>query len=215
MGWIRIAPNTIRISLEGTAFSKPFVNVLHYRAEIGDFDLANITLQTIAVRDAWQSEILDFFPNQYTFTGGVCMSLDSSTTTTFPFSPNTGLPVVGTDTQVTPSANVATLVHKASAAGPRGFKGGRMYLPPPPNVQMGEDGQLASGQKTLVQGKLNAFFDATTGPGVGGEWSMCVPSWPGLGEPPTTPTPVVNEANVTVSGLVLDPLVATQRRRLR
>lgn len=105
---------------------------------------------------------------------------------------------VGTATPTSPPQNVAMLVRKSTNLGGRSGRG-RMFLPP---FMLSEDsvspaGMIDAGVRNVLQGLIdNAFL---------GDGYVILHDSLTPGPPP--PTPIVN--------LTLDPLVATQRRRLR
>ena len=103
--------------------------------------------------------------------------------------------------------NCASLVHKTTARGGRRGRG-RMYIPwTIVAATVSEAGTIAASDVTRVQNAVNAWRAAVAGT-VGPIVLLHRPSAPEV-QPPTTPGPP-NE----VTGMLVDPLVATQRRRL-
>jgi hypothetical protein len=99
------------------------------------------------------------------------------------------------------------LIHKRTSRGGRRGRG-RMYIPwASPTSDIGETGVVTSTRVTAAQSAINAWRTAViaaAGPIV----LLHRPSTPGTTHP-STPGPPDE-----VSSLVVDPLVATQRRRL-
>lgn len=103
--------------------------------------------------------------------------------------------------------NVALLVHKRTARGGRRGRG-RFYIPFAVNTAaITEDGRIAPAEVTTLQTAMDTFLtqiNTTVGPMV----VLHRTSAPGV-DHPTNPGPPS-----TVTGLAVDNLVATQRRRL-
>jgi hypothetical protein len=106
-----------------------------------------------------------------------------------------------------PTPNVAVLVHKRTARGGRRGRG-RLYLPwacVPSDLS--ENGTILGTRVTTLQTAVTAWLTACSG-GAGPVVILHRDSLPGT-EHPTPPGP----PNV-VTSMTVDPLVATQRRRL-
>jgi hypothetical protein len=133
----------------------------------------------------------------------LCNSVSLSTTrvkwgpnTTGPFDEYVGL-VNGGVTGTAASPNVAFLIEKRTGLGGR-MGQGRFYLPGVPESVIGIDGRLDTGVITAVNSDLNAFLSQLEA----GTRNMVL-----LHNTSLVPTPVVS--------LNIDPIGATQRRRLR
>lgn len=111
-------------------------------------------------------------------------------------------PGTNTSTALLP-ANSAFLVHKRTASGGRRGRG-RMYFPGVDETEVDNLGALSSATRTAWSTALAAWLAAIAA--VAGVDSMVLLHGPGLTIPPV-PTPVTS--------LTLDPVIATQRRRLR
>lgn len=106
-----------------------------------------------------------------------------------------------------PSPNCAVLVHKTTGRGGRRGRG-RMYLPwACTNTSLTEAGTIGAADVTAVQNAVNAWRTAVIA-GVGPLVLLHRPSTIGTVRPSTPGPP--NE----ITGLTVDPLIATQRRRL-
>lgn len=162
--------------------------------------------------------VADLLRGQFAATGSLFSCIDSNVVlvgTRVSLGTDTGEDLVGASvTQVLCTraltslpANCATLVHKITARGGRRGRG-RMYIPwAIASATVTEAGTIVSGDVTAVQNAVNAWRTAviaTVGPLV----LLHRPSLPEV-QPPTTPGPP-NE----ITSMVVDPLVATQRRRL-
>jgi len=99
--------------------------------------------------------------------------------------------------------NTAYLIHKLSAFGGRRNRG-RFYLPGVGEPEVGITGALTTAEKTRIQTALNAWFTQLNSiPNID---DVIILHSTGI-----TPTP----APTAVIGFQIDPVVATQRRRLR
>ena len=98
--------------------------------------------------------------------------------------------------------NAALLVHKITASVGRG-KNGRMYLPGVPAHQANLIGQLDATYVANVNDSLSDWYTTFS--------TLSVPTAPAVNHGEASPL----APSQGVSLLVLDPLVATQRRRLR
>lgn len=111
---------------------------------------------------------------------------------------------VGTASGATLPVNTAMLVKKTTALGGRHNRG-RCYMPLVglDESDIDNNGMIASGELTSQQGRWDEFFDLLVAADV----------VPCLFHYPYTGTPEPAETNLT--GFVVQPQVATQRRRLR
>lgn len=104
--------------------------------------------------------------------------------------------------------NCAVLVHKRTARGGRRGRG-RMYLPWAINASsVTEGGVLTPADQLVIQTAVSVWLSGIAS-GAGPVVLLHRPSSPDIQGPPTTP----GSPN-TVTSLVVDPLIATQRRRL-
>jgi hypothetical protein len=99
--------------------------------------------------------------------------------------------------------NTAYLIHKVTAFGGRRNKG-RFYLPGVGEPDVSILGALTTAEKTRIQNALNAWFVALNA--IANIDDVVILHSSGI-----TPTP----APTAVVGFLIDPVVATQRRRLR
>lgn len=216
MGYIREAERVIRVAVEGTRNGRQIVTVLHYQSLVNGLSTGMVNAQINRLRDAWQLSAMDSLPANYTFTGGNVLSLDPDYIESFAFFPNTANPVVGAIGTPYSPPNVAWLVNKVTSTGPRGFRGGRIFMPGTSDDYVQNDGTLTAAIITVNQTAVDAFYNATVGTFSGEDWALVIPSWQGLlSPPPEAPTVVTADAIIPVDELQVQALVATQRRRLR
>lgn len=118
-------------------------------------------------------------------------------------------PIAGTNSAGSPSSNCSMLVHKKTLLAGR-HNSGRMFVPPGYLSETGitPTGALDTGALAGLQSNMNEFFAALT------DTSTTE------GSPPTSFLPVLYHAAAgmaptLISSLVVDPLLATIRRRMR
>lgn len=110
---------------------------------------------------------------------------------------------VGTDSEITPPPqNCTLLVRKTTAAAGRKHRG-RMYFPPGriADVDISSAGVLEAPAHAVLQGQVTTLFNSLNAIADVGQ---CVLLHADEADAPTT-----------ITGLALDSLIATQRRRLR
>jgi hypothetical protein len=150
--------------------------------------------------------------------GSLFQAIDSNvqlTRTRVSLGTDGGEDLVGVSSQVvactnnlnSPPANCAVLVHKTTARGGRRGRG-RMYIPwACTSAALTENGSIAASDITKVNNAVAAWLAAVSGT-VGPVVLLHRPSLPGVAHP-STPGPPNN-----VTGTNVDPVIATQRRRL-
>lgn len=176
------------------------VNVLH--ATHG----ADVTPQQVArdVLNNWQDHIINgFLSNNYVLQGARWRNRDVEDGETGYLIPDPAKATTGVSTGAAPPPNVAWLVKK-SIVTTAGKRAGRMYLPAGTETEIDEDGRMTSALKTSIDAKLALFF---AGVDDSDQARLVVVHGTGVdsGDKPHS----------DVSGLSVDPIVATQRRRLR
>lgn len=115
---------------------------------------------------------------------------------------STSVPVLGTraSTNALPQ-NCAVIIRKNRV----GRRGGRMYLPGVDEALVQPNGSIDAAQVTTYQTAATALFNAITGiPGIGG------PQFIGKLVPSNA-----HSQPVGIDSLTVDPVIGTQRRRLR
>jgi len=164
---------------------------------------------------AWQTDLLPHFCSDYTLENISWVDLDSSTGEVGTKSFSGSSPHVGGNTAAGATPQVAVLVKKITSGG-RGSRQGRIYLAPPPEAGMDAAGLLIGSYLSDVQIALRAFLSHSTTDTVAGVGEISDMVVTHFGPRPIRGS-VDNRVgtHTKVTDLVLEPLVATQRRRLR
>lgn len=211
------ANNTIEIAVMQTYAGKPVVNVWHM---YHDQELTGGDKESV-VRDFannWQDHVLNMQDDFVVLQSFEWRSLDQSDPTVGTLQPDPAKDNSGQTPASGSPPNVAFLLHKNTAARPRGRRDGRCYLAGVGESATGEDGTIDPASLAIYDGWLEDFYNgiSDTGTVVGG-WNG--DSYPVVLE--TTPASrAPGSASVTVgtrriTSITCDPVVATQRRRLR
>lgn len=216
MPWIRTAQNVLRMAFEHTYNGRQLVNVYHAEWTVNTVltTISDLAPNVETMRTAWQGFLVQF-PDNLTFTGVSCFSLDPDVTGSFDVAPDPGEDTTGGQTGAAITANVAVLVDKTPGTAPRGFRRGRVYWPPLIESEISEAGVIESTRLSNLQAAADLLYAAWANSETVADFNPVVPSWPVLGPPPEEPTEVEASAIVDVTGLSVQSLVATQRRRLR
>jgi hypothetical protein len=202
---ILIASDIVQISMLGRwTNGHPIVNVLHYRmdAAVGGVDVAS---EVEDVVQNWQSQLVPEFRDNYTFEGGQFLDLRTETGETGVVSPVAGQPVQGASTGTSANPGDALLIHKRTSSA-RGVRQGRMYLPPPGQTAMDENGRIDTLTQNTINTRLAAFLENTT------------QSADDIGGTEINRALVVlhkDGSSTPVTSLQCDSLIASQRRRVR
>lgn len=201
---VMVASDVIQICIEGRwTNGHPVCNVLHYRMDddIGNFDIG---VEVEDVVQNWQSQLMGGFRNNYTLEGASWMDLRAADGATGFVPPNSGEITVGGSSGPSTQPGSCLLVHKRTASA-RGSRSGRMYLPPPGEDDVDEDGRIAPGLVTALNTDLANFLANTTqdaaNPGNEINRYMVVLHQDGTSD--------------KVNVLQVDGLIASQRRRVR
>lgn len=204
--------NGIEIALRGEHSGRPVVNVLHFANDEGaQSDAAKMQ----DVVNNWQDHMMEFLDAAYTFLGADWRSLDPDDLNQGTIAPDTAKRTAGALTGQALPPNVAFLVKKVTNNRQRGQRDGRMFLAGVPAAVVGEAGDITPGNVTEYQGYLDLFLDGVNDDawGAGGGSGLIV-----LNTTPASRMPGTQEVTLTyrsVSSLVLDAKVSTQRDRLR
>lgn len=212
-----VAPSVVRFTIHGTVGQRPVNNVLDIvisgnagisRAEAIDEVAANLI-------DQWTEVILDRTTSAYFVDYVSWVDLDSldgavgqaNATDNHTWPDNGGLngPVA--------SGNVAILVTKVTTSA-RGTRNGRMFLPPPAEDATAGN-NLESTYIASLQAGTSAFLENMTNTAIGAGYQ----TFPTVVHTRTTGTGAnrVTEylGNTQITNLLVNSLLATQRRRLR
>jgi hypothetical protein len=197
------ADNVTEVVIDGRWTNlRPIVTVLHVRR------MEDNPLQSARdVLNNWQDHIMPQLPNNYTLNGARFVDKESIAGQAGLILPDVAKAVVGGDARATSAPNTATLVRK-NIAGVVGRRAGRMYLPPTAESAESEDGILDAATVAQLNTALASFFAGLSSGGVGeidNELAVVhkVPATTGF-----SPVSIV-------TGLAVDALVATMRRRIR
>jgi hypothetical protein len=180
--------------------NKPIINVLHVTrgADVNS---------TVAARDVlnnWQDHIVNgILANNYTLQGATFRDRGAVAGETGFIAPDPAKTTVGTNTSITTPPSVALLVRKAIAT-TAGNRSGRMYLGATQENEIDEDGRLSAALISAVNTKLALFFN-----GVDDTDQARLVVVHGTGDD------FGEKEKSNVTSLLIDPMVATQRRRLR
>lgn len=209
-----IVNGVCRYSLVGFFIDRPWVNVLDFQIDTtGSTENRDDVIYNQAgnILNAWVDHLAQGISDECVLTSVDWVDLDSangSTGSRIATSEYT-LPDAGTVTDAPASGNVALLVTKATASA-RGARHGRMYRPGVTEVQT--NGQeitpgMATSAKTQFDGFLSQVNTDSGIIGVGASARLVVVHTTGPNPQTGTYSPVTN--------LIVEPRLATQRRRLR
>jgi hypothetical protein len=161
----------------------------------------------------WQDHIMPALCSAVVLDGFSYLSLDSATGTTGTLTPDAAKPVSGADPTAALPPNACYLVKKHCGSA-RGSRSGRAYLPGVPEPGVDHVGALNASLRTNLAAWLQQFHDGLTqSPFEPGERYVAV-----IHRPPAARLKgpqVVQGSHSRVTELSVDPLIATQRRRLR
>jgi len=119
-------------------------------------------------------------------------------------------PHVGNVTTDAVPQNTATLVRKLTGVAGRGANG-RFYIPGVPEAEVDQAGVLTGAFVTNVQGDVDQIIGDWAGIAGGYEPVVVHHTLVSPGPPPV----YISAANTVITSFLVDPMVATQRRRLR
>lgn len=171
-------------------------------------------VQAADIINNWQTQIRPFLTNNVIVTGIRLLDLDDEDGLTGEVPPNVGQPTAGGLAGASTTPNVSFLVRKV-IIGNRSSRSGRMYLPGVQEASVDEDGVISGTGVDDLQDGLSAFLTNTNNAGTPTTHSSNLVVVH-LEPRPAQPLPDDRVGTFTiVQALVLDELVATQRRRLR
>lgn len=175
------------------------VNVFHVRREEDD--------PATSARDVlnnWQDHIVtSSLCDNYVLQGARYRDRNSLAGVTGFIAPDPAKPTVGGQTGTSMPPNCAVLVHKRCET-TSAQRAGRFYLPPTREDKVNEDGRIDNDWLTGLDANLVPFLDGISGPD---DNELVVVHGTG---------PDTGSLDVSVvTALTTDPVIATQRRRLR
>lgn len=180
----------------------PVLNVLHIFGDVGTGEE-----KARDVLNNWQDHLLSQFADNYVLDGARWANHGTAGDETGFIIPDPAKPVVGAIAGVTVPPNVAVLVHKRATT-TAAHRAGRMYLPPPQESGVDEDGVMLPATVTNLNVQLALFLDGINDIAELGEVNRA------LVIVHKVPGPTESDHSV-VTGLQTDPLAATMRRRMR
>lgn len=208
---IIFSDNVTEVAVQHLVSGRPSVNVLHVKTDtlLGDFDPEETARDLL---DNWQDHLMALMTDNVSLTGCAFRSLDEGSGASGFLLPDDTKPSNGGQEGNASPPNVAWLVRKEVTNRARSERNGRMYI-----AGVEEDGVSAAGMvvgdyPTLWSDALEDFLSGVNG-GVLAANRLVVLTIPKAAR-------VKGDAEFTVgtndvSRLVLDPMVATMRKRLR
>ena len=207
-------PDVIRCTIHGRwTNGKMMDNVLDYKDPVtpaGDFT-GGPTAQ--AVGDAWKAYIVPNMLDNYSYEGISWVNLNSADGDTGFYPPSVIGSNVGGGTNGASQPATAVLVQKTGGNG-RGQRKGRMYLPPPAESAIDENGFLDPAQRTNLQTAVRRFLSMSESGTGTPAFDLHVVHFSSPRPPRGTPDTRVGTSS-KVLDLFVEDRVATQRRRLR
>lgn len=208
------SPNVIEIVINMQHSGKPTANVWHmwFDPELGTDTMEDVVLD---FANNWQDEMLDMVCSNVQLLGFDWRSLDPSDSTVGFLAPDTAKPVTGLVAENSMPPNVAYLVKKNTENRPRGRRDGRSFLPGVSEERVGADGVIAGPSVLAFQADLNDFYNGisdTSGSAAGDRYPCVLQTTPASRAPGSASVTI---ASRRVTSLTLDPIVSTQRDRLR
>jgi hypothetical protein len=169
--------------------------------------------------DVWQDNVPTTVGSWYRYHGAHWMDLDALNGITGFKTPNASKPILGQIGGSQHPPNVSVLVKKQSDAR-RNSRNGRMYLAPTLETECDDGGTLTGAAVSRYQTHMDSLKTGISGIGVPLGFTV---AWRVVHVTGHTGDPVPGHPNgypnawdsSDVSSLAIDPIVATQRRRLR
>jgi hypothetical protein len=208
------ANNVIEIAAVHAYNGTEAVNVWHMYF---DSELGTDTKQAVVedFRDNWQDHMLDLVHNSVIIQRFEWRSLDVGDGSNGVVLPNGSKATTGLQTGTGSPPNVALLVHKNTSDRPRGRRDGRSFLVGVPESNVDANGSIPTVTQTGYNSFLTAFYNGvsdTSGAPSGDRYPVVLETTAASRAPGSDPV-VIGSRRVT--SLTIDPLVATQRDRLR
>lgn len=204
----------IEIAAVGTVGTKPHVNVWHmwFDSELG-------TDTKVAVvedfRNNWQDHVMSFLADSYKIQEFAWRSLDTNDASNGVVQPDGVKRTQGALAEPALPPNVALLIEKNTDNRPRGRRDGRSFLGGYPEGRTGQAGELLAADITTINTALAAFYNGisdTSGSASGDRYPAVLETTPASRAKGTT---AVTIGSRRVTSITVDPVVSTQRDRLR
>lgn len=206
------ADQVSEIAIRALYAGREHVNVLHY---VNDESAVNDETKARDILDNWQDHIMASLSDQYVLQGATWRSLDRNDLNQGTLAPDPAKRTSGASAATAAPPHVCFLVKKITTGRQRGQRDGRMFLSGVAEIVVDAAGHLSAAHQADMNADLQAFFDGVT------DLDVSQNSTSGLVVLNTTPAsrePGTVEVDLTyrrVSDLVLDPVVSSQRDRLR
>lgn len=207
-------PDAVRVSINGRWSNGHIMScVLDYITEAplgGDFGGDDVANAAVA---AWKEFVLPNLLDNYTLENAVWTDLSDAEGTTGVVAPTPTPTNQGGGTNTASQPATAVLFRKTGSTG-RGQRSGRMYWPPPAEAQVDENGLIDSGQLATFQDAARKFLAMSATITDEPEYAMGVVHFEDPRPPKGTSDNRVGFIT-RVDDVIAQPIVATQRRRLR
>jgi len=203
--------DVVEIAVRATLNGKMHVNVWHM---FGEEDVNTSDEDTVRdFANNWQDHIVPETAGGYTVNEFAYRSMDPDDSNVGTLTPDVTKPVSGTATNIVAPPNVAYLIHKRTTGRPRGARDGRMFMSGVPENAAGVNGEVAGANVNAWNAALALFLAGVSNAQVGVDrYPVVLQTTPLSRAPGTTPITILSRR---ITSLVLDPVVATQRDRLR
>lgn len=215
-------PDVCRFTIHGAWTNSHTVdNVIDMQVDTtGSTELRSEAIELIAadIIQNWQSQVMPVLSDNYSVLSCRWVDLDQEDGTTGEVPPDPGEPSAGGAANPSSGPQVSYLVKKVTSSA-RGQRSGRLYIAGVLELTHDENGVLSFGvgeTPTVLQAGLRTFLENVNQPDPGPDTHQCFMVVVHLDERPPAPAEDNRVGTYTlVSDLVVDPRVATQRRRLR
>lgn len=208
--------DVIEIAVLGHIGTHSTVNVWHLRATEAPDHLDEDHAEVF--RQSYQDLIVPLATPDWFLDGFTWVSLDPDDANAGELAPLTTEPVRGEMTGASAPPNVCALVQKITPNRPRGRRDGRAYLPGVRETDVDVNGKFDAPTLTTYNNALSNFYAAVDDAGVAEGTTEWLRHFVVLETTPESRIPGTQEVIINsrrVTSLKLDPIVATQRNRLR
>jgi hypothetical protein len=212
---ILTVPNVVEITAYGQVSGRPWASVWAMSNGAGVQIGASMDELVRDFANNFQDHITPILTNNVSISGFRYVSLNSPDGQTGEVAPDQTKPTVGNSTNAASPPNITFLVHKRIAGG-RGTRSGRAYLPGVGESQVSAAGTFGAADLDFFNNHLQDFLDGLSeGTDLDNESArnLVVVHRPPAARAPGTA--VVAGSASRITSLSMDPMVATQRRRLR
>lgn len=212
---VLVVPHVVQVSAYGTVSGRAWASVWHLQNAPAWWELgAPVSEVARDFANNWQDHVMTILTNNVILTGFQYLSLDSADGTTGVLAPDAAKRTVGAGTSTPLPPNNCILVRKSGGTS-RGARSGRAYLPGVAEASVDPAGIIAAATVTGIQGAMNSFFDGLDTPSGDASTQRHLAI---VHRPPSArikgPQVVVGTSS-RVEALMVDSVIATQRRRLR